>query len=125
MATAARDFRVVLVMAGNEEEARNIARSLVEERLAACVNIVASVHSIYRWRSRIEEANEYMLLIKTGARQLPKLERRVAELHSYEVPEIIAMRLEAGSRPYLEWLAASTTQAGRLSPRPRKRRARA
>ncbi len=120
--TAAGDFRLVLVMAGGEDEAGKIAQALVEERLAACVNIVGPAHSIYRWRGTIENASEYMLVIKTHARHFPKLERRVGELHSYEVPEIIAMPLAAGSKAYLEWLAESTTQAAPPTPRQSRRR---
>ncbi|MBV8357559.1 MAG: divalent-cation tolerance protein CutA [Deltaproteobacteria bacterium] len=113
---AARDFRMVFVMAANEDEARKIAQALVEERLAACVNIVGPVHSIYRWRGTIESANEFMLVIKTSMRHFSKLEQRVRELHSYEVPEIVAVTLAAGSKPYVAWLAESTRQAAPSTP---------
>jgi periplasmic divalent cation tolerance protein len=105
----ARDFRIVFVMAGSEEEADRIAEALVTERLAACANIIGSARSIYRWRGAVERASEYMLMIKTHARHFTKLERRVRQLHSYEVPEIVAIPLAAGSTAYLEWLADSTT----------------
>jgi periplasmic divalent cation tolerance protein len=121
MIAAARDFRMVFVMAANEDEAVRIAQALVGERLAACVNIVGPVHSIYRWRGTIENASEYMLLIKAAMRHFSKLERRVRELHSYEVPEIVAVTLAAGSKPYVAWLAESTRQAA-LSAPPRFRR---
>jgi len=112
---------MVFVMAANEDEAGRIAQALVEERLAACVNIVGPVHSVYRWRGMIESASEYMLVIKTSMRHFSKLERKVRELHSYEVPEIIAVTLAAGSKPYLAWLAESTRQAAPPAP-PRSRR---
>jgi periplasmic divalent cation tolerance protein len=121
MNPAARDFRIVFVMAANDAESSRIAQALVKERLAACVNIVGPVRSIYRWRGTIEDASEYMLVIKAPARHVSQLERRVRELHSYEVPEIIAVTLAAASKPYLAWLAESTDSTER-SPSPRPRR---
>ncbi|MGA2409877.1 MAG: divalent-cation tolerance protein CutA [Candidatus Binataceae bacterium] len=100
--------RLVLVMAANEAEAAVIARTLVEERLAACVNLVAPVRSIYRWHGVIEDATECLLLIKTSARHYPKLERRVKQLHSYEVPEIVAVTFTHGSADYLKWIGEAT-----------------
>jgi periplasmic divalent cation tolerance protein len=110
MIAAVRDFRMVFVMAANEDESDRIARALVEEKLAACVNMVGPIHSIYRWRGVIEHASEYMLIIKAPMRHFSKLERRVRELHSYEVPEIVAVALSAASKPYIAWMAESTTQ---------------
>jgi periplasmic divalent cation tolerance protein len=122
MVAAARDFRIIFVMAANEDEAGRIAQALVEEKLAACVNIVGPVHSTYRWRGAIENASEYMLVIKAPTRHFSKVERKVRELHSYKVPEIVAVTLAAGSKPYLAWLAESTTQTARsASPRSRRR----
>jgi len=106
-ATANRAI-VVLVMTSSEEQATLIARALVTERLAACVNLVALVQSIYRWRGKIEDQRESMLVIKTRASLFRQVERRVRELHSYEVPEVIAIRVAAGSRPYLDWLFEAT-----------------
>lgn len=108
MARTATDSRMVFVMAGSEEQAVTIASTVVEERLAACVNIIGPVRSIYRWRDAVEDEREYLLMIKTRARRFAKLERRVRALHSYEVPEIIAVTIAAGSKPYLDWLSAST-----------------
>ncbi len=121
MMAAARDFRLVFVMAANEGESGRIAQALVEEKLAACVNIVGPVHSTYRWRGTVETASEYMLLIKAPMRHFSQLERRVRELHSYDVPEIVAVTLAAGSRPYVAWMAESTVLA-RPSASPRSRR---
>jgi periplasmic divalent cation tolerance protein len=122
MIAAARDFRMVFVMAANEDEAQRIAQALVAERLAACVNITGPVRSIYRWRGEIENASEYMLVIKTSKRHFSKLERRVRELHSYEVPEIVAVTLVQGSKPYVAWLAESTRPALPSAPSRSRRR---
>ncbi len=109
---SARQVRVVLVMAGNGDQALAIARALVEGRLAACVNIVAPVRSIYRWRGAIEDEQEHMLVIKTRANLIGKVERRVKELHSYEVPEFLALPVDSGSRAYVDWLFDSTANKG-------------
>ena len=122
MTAAARDFTMVFVMAANEDEAQRIAQVLVAERLAVCVNIAGPVRSIYRWRGKIEHAGEYMLVIKTAKRQFFKLERKVRELHSYEVPEIIAVTLVQGSKPYIAWLAESTRLE--MAPAPARSRRR-
>ena len=97
-------FRVVLVTVGSEDEASKIARSLVEERLAACVNIVPGVRSIYRWQGAVEDESEVLVLIKASADSLEDLEKRVLALHSYEVPEILALPIDRGSEAYLAWL---------------------
>ncbi len=103
----AEAFRVVLVTAGSDEEAAKIARALVEERLAACVNIIPGVRSIYRWQGKVEDDREVLMVIKTDADALNDLEERVRAIHSYEVPEVIALRIDQGSGPYLDWLAGS------------------
>lgn len=108
---------VVLVTCANEEQGVSIARSLVGERLAACVNLLRGVRSIYRWRDRIEDDRETLLLIKTRTRLLARVERRVRELHSYEVPEVVALPVAAGSKPYLDWVLESTTARPRSKVR--------
>ena len=96
---------VVLVTCGSAAEARSIARAVVEQRLAACVNILpGAVNSIYRWKGKVETARERLLLIKTSRKQLAKLQAAVERLHSYEVPEFIALPIVAGSRAYLAWM---------------------
>ncbi len=96
---------VVLTNCGSRKEAQRIAKALVERRLAACVNaITAPVASVYRWKGKIESAREYLLLIKTSRARFAAVERAIRELHSYEVPEIIALPIVAGSRDYLSWL---------------------
>ncbi len=97
---------VVLCTCSSLEEARRIARSLIEGRLAACVNIIPGVESIYRWNGAVETANESLLLIKTSPERLPALQARILELHSYDVPEVIALSVGDGSEPYLAWLHA-------------------
>jgi len=99
---------VVFVTAGSRREADRIAAALVEERLAACVNLVAPVVSIYQWEGKIERGREVLLIAKTRRALVPRLTARVQALHSYDVPEIIALPIEAGSTPYLEWLTAET-----------------
>lgn len=96
---------VVLVTCESAAEARSIARAVVEQRLAACVNILpGAVNSIYRWKGKVETARERLLLIKTSRKQLAKLQAAVERLHSYEVPEFIALPIVAGSRAYLAWM---------------------
>jgi periplasmic divalent cation tolerance protein len=111
--STAEEFVVVLVTAGSVDEATRLARSLVEERLVACANLVGPMRSIYRWQGAVEEAAEHLLMLKARAADVPMLETRVRALHSYEVPEIIALPILAGSAPYLAWLAEATTRAGR------------
>ena len=108
--------------AGAEEQARSIARQLVDERLAACVNIVGPIRSIYRWRGAIEEEGEFLLLIKTRAALMRKVERRVIALHTYDVPEVLAIAPQEGSAKYLTWLLESTTAASGVTARPARRR---
>ena len=99
---------VVLVTCANRREAGRIARALVEERLAACVNIHAGVvESVYRWKGKVERGREVLLTIKTRRAVLPWIDRRVKELHSYETPEIIALAVVGGSRDYLDWIEES------------------
>jgi periplasmic divalent cation tolerance protein len=104
------DARIVLTTVGLIDKAEQIATELVEHRLAACVNIVGPVRSIYRWKGAIEREQEYLLIIKTTTEQASALETAFAELHPYELPEHIEVSIEGGSVAYLEWLSA---QVGR------------
>ena len=113
MARRVNSVVLVLVTCANEEQGASIARSLVGERLAACVNLVDGIRSIYRWRDKLEDDRETLLLVKTRTRLLARLERRVRELHSYEVPEVVALPVYGGSLPYLDWLLESTAARGR------------
>lgn len=100
--------RVVLVTAPDPQAARALARALVEERLVACANLVPAVTSVYRWEGAIQEEAEVLLVLKTTAACLAELERRVGELHPYDVPEFVALRPEHVAPAYLRWLRAST-----------------
>ena len=108
---SARQYRIVLVTCGSIAEARRIGRNVVEQKLAACANIVRGVESIYRWKGKLERAREVLVVIKTTANRLPELEREVKRLHCYDVPEFIVLPIVAGSRKYFGWLRESTAQA--------------
>jgi periplasmic divalent cation tolerance protein len=98
----------MLVTAPDEETGRRIARALVEERLAACVNVLPGVRSIYRWKGAVEEASEVMLVAKTRAERAGLLAARVRALHPYELPEVVALPVTDGSRAYLRWVIAES-----------------
>ena len=98
------EFIVVLVTCGSEEEAVKIANVLVEERLAACVNLISPVRSIYRWEGKVWDEKEWILFIKTQKERFEELERKVKSLHSYSVPEIIGLPIVEGADSYLKWL---------------------
>jgi len=101
------DKAVFLTTTASEAEASRIAYALVEQRLAACVNIVPRVQSIYRWRAKTEQAEEYLLLIKTSLELQEKVWNTIRSMHSYEVPEFVVLKIEGGSYEYLTWLAES------------------
>jgi periplasmic divalent cation tolerance protein len=101
------DKRIVLSTAGSETEARKIARHLVENQLAACVNVVPQIESIYRWEDKIESAREWLLVIKTTSQNFAAVRDAILELHSYDCPECIALPIEDGSVAYLEWIGQS------------------
>jgi periplasmic divalent cation tolerance protein len=97
--------KLVLVTCGSLAEARKIARSVVQSRLAGCVNVIsAPVESVYRWKGNVESAKEFLLLIKTTSWRLKALEAEVSRIHSYEVPEFLVLRVDSGSKKYLAWL---------------------
>ena len=102
-----RGYVSVYMTASSAEEAERIAVALVGERLAACVNILGGIRSVYRWQGQVERQSEILLLAKTTAGKFADLEREVRALHSYETPEIVAVPIVAGSTPYLTWLAES------------------
>ena len=102
------DLIIVLVTCGSEEEGLKIARALVEERLAACVNLVSPIRSIYRWEGKIWDEKEWLLIIKTQSHRFGELEKKVKSLHSYSVPEIVSLPIVEGSSSYLNWLEEMT-----------------
>lgn len=103
--------RIILSTAGSAEEARKIAQALVKQGLAACVNIVPQIESVYRWKGKLENSQELLLIVKTTAERVSKVFEAIQSLHSYEVPECIALEITAGSEAYLNWIAANSTSA--------------
>jgi periplasmic divalent cation tolerance protein len=104
------DKRIVLTTAGSEEEARKIARHLVDNRLAACVNIIPQIESIYRWQGKVDSSREWLLLAKTTQERFPVVRDAIRKLHSYDVPECVVLNIEDGSSDYLQWLADSVKE---------------
>jgi periplasmic divalent cation tolerance protein len=98
------DKIVVLSTCASAEEAQRVARALVEKRLAACVNVMPGIRSVYRWKDAIEDEEEVLLLIKTSRGLLEELREEIERLHSYEVPEVIALSVVDGSERYLAWM---------------------
>jgi len=101
------DKRLVVTTCGSLDEARTIAHTLVERQLAACVNIVPQIESVYRWQGEVESATECLLVIKTTAEASGRLHETLNELHSYELPECIEISIEGGSAKYLQWIGES------------------
>ena len=108
---------VVLVTCPSWAVARRLAQALVRRRLAACVNILPGVESLFWWEGKVDQAREVLLVIKTPAARLEAVRRAIVRLHPYEVPEVIAMRVAGGHRPYLRWVAASARVSGRHASR--------
>ena len=102
------DAQLVLTTLPNADAAAGLARALVEEKLAACCNIIPAVRSIYRWQDKLHDDNEVLMIIKTRSEQMERLKNRILELHPYAVPEVLALPVESGYLGYLEWLAQST-----------------
>lgn len=102
------EYIIVLITAPDEEEAARLSRTIVGERLAGCVNIIRSIRSIYRWQGQMEDGQEVLMIIKTKRALFERLQKRISDLHSYSVPEIIALPLVGGSEQYLNWLGQET-----------------
>jgi len=107
MDAAPEEAIAVFITAAQREEAARLAEMLVEKRLAACVQILPEMESVYRWQGKVERQHEVLLIAKTTRSRFAELETEVRALHSYETPEIVALPLTAGSGPYLEWLKTS------------------
>ena len=105
MSESARSYAIVLTTAGSEEQATTVARELVERRLAACVNIVGQVCSVYRWKGEVRQEEEWLLLIKTAVDRFPEVRAAIRSLHSYETPEVVMLPLADADPDYLTWLA--------------------
>ena len=104
------DDILVLITAPNADKARSIAEALVSEQLAACVNIIPAIESVYRWEGKVSRDSEALLIVKTTNDCYEALERRVKQLHSYTTPEVIAVKIERGSAEYLKWLRDSVLE---------------
>jgi len=102
------DVRVVLITAPDAAAAENLARALVEERLAACVNVLPGVRSFYRWEGSVQDDAELLLVAKTRAERVGALAARVNELHPYDLPEILELPATGGSKAYLDWVRTET-----------------
>lgn len=98
------DKIVVFSTCGDEAEAQRVGRHLVEQRVAACVTLVPGARSIYWWQGKVEESSEWILIIKSSREALPKLREQLQKVHSYQVPEIVALPIVDGSQPYLDWM---------------------
>lgn len=109
----ASEVWITFVTVGNADQAYTIAKTVLEENLAACVNIIPTVRSVYRWKGELCDDAECLLLIKTTRDVFPLLKARVKALHSYEVPEIIAVPVQDGYEPYLEWVVEGTRKPSR------------
>ncbi len=109
------DFVIVLITAPNEEAAAMMAKDLVSAGLAACVNIIRDIRSVYRWQGSIEDESEALMLVKTRRASFDVLQRRVRELHPYTVPEIIALPIIEGFEGYLGWLGEETSEAAGMA----------
>jgi periplasmic divalent cation tolerance protein len=103
------DAIVVLITTASPEEGERIATALVSDQLAACVNLLGPIRSIYRWDGQVQNEQEWLLVAKTRAALFEQLDRRVRSLHSYQTPEVIALPIVTGSRIYLDWLYGETT----------------
>jgi periplasmic divalent cation tolerance protein len=101
------DKRLLMTTTSSREEATTLATELVSRRLAACVNILGPVSSVYRWQGEIERSDEFLLLIKSTEKRAHAIQEALRELHSYELPELISLPIEAGLEAYLEWIADS------------------
>ncbi len=101
------DKKIVLTTAGTRDEAAKIGRALVERRLAACVNLVGPVESVYRWKGTVESAQEWLLVVKTTASACDQVHAAIRDLHSYELPECVMLPIEGGSEEYLAWIGES------------------
>jgi periplasmic divalent cation tolerance protein len=99
------EARIVLTTAGTHAEARKLAHLLVERRLAACINIIPRIESVYRWQNVVEQAEEFLLVMKTTQDRFADLRNAIQQNHSYEVPECVALTVEDGSEKYLDWIA--------------------
>jgi periplasmic divalent cation tolerance protein len=110
------DKVVILVTAASREECKKIARHLVEIKLAACVNIIPSVESIFHWEGKVADDEEFLMLIKSTRELFPEIKAEISRLHTYHTPEIICLPIIEGSRNYLQWVGDSVKRAAPAEP---------
>jgi len=103
------EARIVLTTIGSAEEGRKLARLLVDRQLAACVNLVPRIESIYRWQGAVDQAEEVLLIIKTTRSAFPKVQETIQENHPYDLPECVSVEVDAGSERYLSWISESVS----------------
>ena len=104
------DKRLLLTTAGSREQAQRLAHELVSRRLAACVNVVGPITSVYRWKGEVDSADEFLLLIKTTAAEFAAIRDALLELHTYELPELLQITIETGLAEYLDWIGESVAE---------------
>jgi periplasmic divalent cation tolerance protein len=107
----AQDLIVVVTSVGTEDQALDIAHALVRNRQAACVNLIPNVHSIYRWKGRVCDDGEFLLIIKTTGKEFPSVRQTIQEINTYELPEILAYRVDEASDAFASWIAKTTLHA--------------
>lgn len=112
----ATEWIKVLTTIGDEDEARTIAQVLVEKNMAACVQVIGPIHSVYRWQGQVESSAEWLLMIKTSVALMETVEAEILHHHSYEVPEIIVLPIVAGAKRYLDWLDGELGSSPHLKP---------
>jgi periplasmic divalent cation tolerance protein len=115
----AQDLMVIVTSAGTEEQALDIAHALVRNRQAACVNLLPNIHSIYRWKGRICEDGEYLLVIKTCAKEFKGVRETIQKINTYELPEVLAYRVDESSPGFAAWIVKATEHPKRRAPRPK------
>ncbi len=115
----AQDLIVVVTSAGTEEQALDIAHALIRNKQAACVNLIPNVHSIYRWKGRVCDDGEYLLMIKTCAKNFSEIRQTIQKVNTYELPEILAYRVDDASPGFTEWIQKATVASKRKPARPR------
>jgi len=116
-AVRSEDLIVVVTSAGTEEQALDIAHALIRKRQAACVNLVPNVHSIYRWKGRVCDDGEYLLIVKTCAKSFPAVKETIQKVNTYELPEVLAYRVDDASPGFAEWIQKATAVSARKSVR--------
>jgi periplasmic divalent cation tolerance protein len=115
-----QDLIVVVTSVGTEDQALDIAHELIRTRQAACVNLLPNVHSIYRWKGRVCDDGEFLLLIKTRAKEFDAVRETIQKLNTYELPEVLAYRVDEASPGFASWIAKATERKKKARPAPKR-----